>query len=397
MKCTPGLIITDQHLVSSTIAEPVAPATAWVSGTVYAVGAKVSVAGTTFREYQRKASQTAALWVTGTTYIIGALRNSPANGFTYKRKTAGAGATDPASDPTNWQDLRTLSPHENTDQWTDLGPYEREWVSGATYVAGDEVIRTNLHRTYLRRVGGAGDIVPELDPTNWKDIGATIKYALFDLKSTQQTVGEGPVTYVIDLPSRVDSVGLTGLSSNSVQLQLHVGATLMWSKDTNTLLRNTLGWKDYFLGAFRYRPAIVFYDVPLNSGATLTITLTGGTVKCGRVFIGRYVDMGSVSDEAENDVRNFSKTEADDYGDFTLVERPTKQTNNLSILAPTSAVDKLRELRVDTNAKVALYSALDDEITSDWFNAFLIPGFWTRFAIRPAKPDALVSINLQEV
>lgn len=44
----------------------------------------------------------AALWVSGTTYAIGDVRRSPANGYPYRRLTAGAGTTDPSADPTNW-------------------------------------------------------------------------------------------------------------------------------------------------------------------------------------------------------------------------------------------------------------------------------------------------------
>jgi hypothetical protein len=44
----------------------------------------------------------AAIWVTGTTYAIGDKRWSPADYKTYRRKTNGAGATDPSADSTNW-------------------------------------------------------------------------------------------------------------------------------------------------------------------------------------------------------------------------------------------------------------------------------------------------------
>lgn len=48
------------------------------------------------------ANTNAPLWVSGTTYAAGALVYSPANGRTYRRKTAGAGTTDPSADATNW-------------------------------------------------------------------------------------------------------------------------------------------------------------------------------------------------------------------------------------------------------------------------------------------------------
>lgn len=44
----------------------------------------------------------ATAWVSGTTYAIGDARYSLVNFFPYRRITAGAGTTDPASDTTNW-------------------------------------------------------------------------------------------------------------------------------------------------------------------------------------------------------------------------------------------------------------------------------------------------------
>lgn len=52
------------------------------------------------------AAQSAAnvsVWVSGTTYSIGDVRFSPTTFLSYRRRTAGAGTTDPASDGTNWQ------------------------------------------------------------------------------------------------------------------------------------------------------------------------------------------------------------------------------------------------------------------------------------------------------
>lgn len=50
----------------------------------------------------------ATIWVSGTTYAIGTNRFSPSNFRTYRRKTAGAGTTDPSTDATNWQLLTGL-------------------------------------------------------------------------------------------------------------------------------------------------------------------------------------------------------------------------------------------------------------------------------------------------
>lgn len=49
------------------------------------------------------ASAGASLWVSGATYAIGNARYSPVNQRVYRRITAGAGATDPSADGTNWK------------------------------------------------------------------------------------------------------------------------------------------------------------------------------------------------------------------------------------------------------------------------------------------------------
>ena len=47
-------------------------------------------------------------WISGTTYALGDNTWSPITFYTYKRKTAGAGTTDPSADATNWQLISVL-------------------------------------------------------------------------------------------------------------------------------------------------------------------------------------------------------------------------------------------------------------------------------------------------
>lgn len=50
----------------------------------------------------------ATVWVSGTTYAIGDVRWSPITYRAYRRKTAGAGTTDPSADSTNWAETVPL-------------------------------------------------------------------------------------------------------------------------------------------------------------------------------------------------------------------------------------------------------------------------------------------------
>lgn len=66
---------------------------------------EVNSTETTMQGYAADAASagtTSAVWVSGTTYALGNVRYSPINYVNYRRKTAGAGTTDPSSDTTNW-------------------------------------------------------------------------------------------------------------------------------------------------------------------------------------------------------------------------------------------------------------------------------------------------------
>lgn len=72
------------------------------TATTKAASAAASEAAALASSQAAAASAGATAWVSGTTYTIGDARWSPADGRVYRRRTAGAGTTDPSADPTNW-------------------------------------------------------------------------------------------------------------------------------------------------------------------------------------------------------------------------------------------------------------------------------------------------------
>lgn len=76
----------------------------------------------------------ASIWVSGTTYAIGNNRFSPINFLTYRRKTAGAGTTDPSLDTTNWALLTGLGDVATTGTQTIGGA--KTFTSNVTLLNG---------------------------------------------------------------------------------------------------------------------------------------------------------------------------------------------------------------------------------------------------------------------
>jgi hypothetical protein len=87
----------------------------------------------------------ASVWVSGVTYSIGDAKYSPINFQTYRRKTAGAGTTDPSLDSTNWADITALP-----DQVTNTGKFlQTNGTSASWAFAGISQVTTATTATTL--------------------------------------------------------------------------------------------------------------------------------------------------------------------------------------------------------------------------------------------------------
>jgi len=73
---------------------------AWIEST--AADVETDAATASAAAASAVAASGAAIWVSGTTYAAGDVRWSPINFKSYRRKTNGAGTTDPSADSTNW-------------------------------------------------------------------------------------------------------------------------------------------------------------------------------------------------------------------------------------------------------------------------------------------------------
>lgn len=67
-------------------------------------------------------------WISGTTYAIGDVTWSPADFQAYRRKTAGAGTTDPSADSTNWQRTEVSATSIQNQTY-------KAWTTGGTSTA----------------------------------------------------------------------------------------------------------------------------------------------------------------------------------------------------------------------------------------------------------------------
>ena len=114
-----------------------------VSKTAAAASASASATSAAASATSAAASAAAAgatLWVSGTTYTAGAVVYSPVSFLTYRRRTTGAGTTDPSADATNWALASAVVPGKTSTITSTLtlavsGVYHVDTTAGAFSVS----------------------------------------------------------------------------------------------------------------------------------------------------------------------------------------------------------------------------------------------------------------------
>lgn len=351
MKVIPPLVITNAMLTSSTAIET-APA-AYAAGTTYPAGATVSVAG-----------------------LLGALD-------CYTSLQAANVGNTPASSPTWW-----------AYSCTTYAPY----ASGTTYALDYRVIDPVAHNVYQSLIAGnVGNALT--DETKWFLDGKTNRWAMFDVLRSTATVCASPMVTVLTPGVRVNAIMLAGLVATSVTITMVVGGTTVYTYTQNLNTRIVRNSYDYCFNPFSTRPAIALFNLPPYTSATTTITLTntGGPVKCGDCLIGSAVYIGDIQYEAESDALNFSTVDRDKQGNATMTPERNVPKVIGQIFLDKALVDQAYDLRDALNGSTAAWVGIDDG-TDGYFKSLLIKGFYRRFTINVKYPQhAIISLDLEEV
>lgn len=277
---------------------------------------------------------------------------------------------------------------------------EAVYNPATTYALDDVVIDTTAHRAYQSLI--AGNVGQALtDTAKWLDIGPTNRWKMFDLLRNTGTTSPSPLTVNITPGVRVDSLALVGLVADEVTVTMTSGATVVYSRTIELTTRDTVTWKGYFFGIFRFMPTVALFDLPPYTSAVLTVELSRATgdVECGGLILGTSVYLGETLISAESDARNFSTVDYDAFGNSELIVRRSVPKTSQTIIADKAAVNLLRKLRDDLNAVPAFWSWLDDQ-DDDYFDAGVILGPYTQFMLtmdQPAPELVTIALQIQEV
>jgi hypothetical protein len=281
---------------------------------------------------------------------------------------------------------------------------ETAWVSAGTYAVGDVRVRTQTHRKYQCLVAHTGiATAPEADLTRWKDIGPTLRWAMFDYDRNTASTGAGSITTTIVTNSRVTALVLFGIDAQQVVVTMQDGLAgpIVYNRTFNLQTRFVASWQPHFFAPFVFRESLVLLDLPpyINGHITLQLSKTVGTdqVALESLIVGAPVVLGSTELGAESDILDFSRIERDTFGNATLVPRKNVPKLTATVFADKADVPAIRKLRQDYAGRPLVFLAITEGEDS-YFDTLSLVGIFKRMTVAVEYPQhALINIEAEGI
>ena len=226
--------------------------------------------------------------------------------------------------------MRVIKSIETTDAiLTDSNILENEhplWGDDTTYSIDDKVIYQ--HRIYNRVIAGGGALTPDLDLTNWLDLGATNKYRMFDNIISSVSSRVGGIQFTLTPNQIVNSIALLNVNASTVRVVMTDPVDGVVYDQTKEL-RGSGEVTDYF--SYFFAPLVsltdlntaIFLDLPTRPTATITVYISSGAalVEVGEVVYGIQSVIGRTNYGTSIGIKSYSRKDIDEFGKVTVVKR----------------------------------------------------------------------------
>lgn len=200
------------------------------------------------------------------------------------------------------------------------------WVASTSYNASDRVIYE--HEIYEAILAHTNTIPPNLDQTNWLDIGATNRYRMFDNIISSVSSQSGGIEFTLTPNQSVTSISFLNVNATTVRVVMSdpVEGVVY---DQTKVLRTVSGITDYY--SYFFSPitttldsnTAVFLDLPNKPSASITVYVQSGSglVEVGEVVYGKQTIVGRTNYGTAIGIKSFSRKEVDEFGKVTVIKR----------------------------------------------------------------------------
>lgn len=265
---------------------------------------------------------------------------------------------------------------------------------GTSYGLGD-VVRddTTHHKFESLEAANLGNALT--DPAKWLDLGPTNRWAMFDRKLGTVTENPDSIAVTLAVAERVTGLAAFGLLGSTVHIVITDPIEGVVYDEEHDLVdhSNVNDYWDYFFAPILRRTEL-FVELPPYAGVDIDVTIEGesGTAKCGNLVIGELVELGDTEWGAGFGIIDYSRKEADDFGNVDLLERSFRSTNDLTVSVPRALVDEVGRVLTARRAKPTVF------IGTDQFGSFFTYGFARDWRCRIVnQPYGSLTIELESL
>ncbi len=263
------------------------------------------------------------------------------------------------------------------------------WNVGTSYAIGDLVHDPVTHRRYESQINAnVGNDPAADDGTRWIDVGPTNRWGMFDEINGTFSEDADEIAVEVSVPGRADTVALLGLlGATAVNITAMVDMTEVYNQDFD--LADYTGISDYWTYCFeehRYKRDLIVSDLPLYSGMTIIVTVTGGaSVRVGNCVIGQSRQIGDTALGMRLGINDRSKKGEDDFGRPIIVPRAYSRRGSFTVYVTGNSrtevegkVDSLIDLLAEYRATPVLW------VGSESYRTTAIYGFYQSFEVEIA-------------
>lgn len=234
------------------------------------------------------------------------------------------------------------------------------YVAGTNYAVGARCI--DLHKIWESVQTPNTGNVPATSPLYWAEVAPTNRWAMFDAEISTQTAVASPLTVVIK-PGHVNGLALFGLEGATLDVTVRDGLAgpIVYSA-TRTLDGTVVAdYYQYFFEQSVQLDRVVLTDLPPFINAHITVTISGGTAKCGALIAGIVYDLGGTQFGVSTGIADYSKKETNTTTGVTKFKKG-KYSRPLSaqMLVENGQLNKIDQVLTSVRATPCAWIGVDD-------------------------------------
>lgn len=257
------------------------------------------------------------------------------------------------------------------------------WSAGTAYTIGQFVTYNNKD---WKAAAGSTGVTPGTDPTKWVDQGYSNRYKFMDQSVSTQVSGTTSIVMQLSVPSIYNSISFFGLKGATITVKVStLSEGVVYERTTNLIDNSAISsWYSWFFEPIEYTTDLVLTDLPSYSNTTLEVTIsasTGTEVLIGEMVVGTKRKIGLTQYGTQVGIRDYSKKEIDEFGNFVIVKRNYAKRVDFDVAIETSKVSAIQQIFSKLRTTPTVFIG-NEEIQST-----IIYGFYKEFAISISTPS----------